>query len=116
MQDIYNYTPETNHVYGVYSVAAVLYLQFVLLVMLFRPWNMFCKFTLAPSVLLLLLLILLQISLSLHVKNTPFWNATLSPVLKFFNSDMRSRHLDRLTLIVWITDLAELSAMNLLVE
>ena len=30
MQDIYNYIPETNHVSRVYTVAAVLYLQFVL--------------------------------------------------------------------------------------
>jgi uncharacterized membrane protein len=30
MQVIYNYIPETNHVSRVYSVAAVLYLQFVL--------------------------------------------------------------------------------------
>ena len=37
MQGIYNYIPETNHVYRVYSVAAVLYLQSVLHVMLFRP-------------------------------------------------------------------------------
>jgi len=36
MQDIYNYVPETNHVSRVYSVAAVLYVQFVLHVMLFR--------------------------------------------------------------------------------
>ena len=36
MQGIYNYTAETNHVSRVYSVAAVLCLQFVLLVMLFR--------------------------------------------------------------------------------
>ena len=35
MQGIYSYTPETNHVYSVNSVAAVLYLQFVLHVMLF---------------------------------------------------------------------------------
>jgi len=35
MQNIYNYTPETNHVSRVYSAAAVLYLQFVLYVMLF---------------------------------------------------------------------------------
>jgi hypothetical protein len=32
-QGIYNYIPETNHVARVYSVAAVLYLQFVLHVM-----------------------------------------------------------------------------------
>ena len=34
---ILNYTAETNHVSTVYSVAAVLYLQFALHVMLFRP-------------------------------------------------------------------------------
>jgi hypothetical protein len=33
----------------VYSVAAILYLQFVLNVLLFRPWNVFCTFTLALS-------------------------------------------------------------------
>jgi len=37
MQGIYNYMPETNHVARVYSVAAVLYLQFVVHVMLFCP-------------------------------------------------------------------------------
>jgi len=37
MQGIYNHIPETNCVSRVYSVAAVLYLQFVLYVMLFRP-------------------------------------------------------------------------------
>jgi hypothetical protein len=47
MQGIYNYIHETNHVSRVYSVAAVLYLQFVLKVMLFHPWNMFSAFTLA---------------------------------------------------------------------
>ena len=36
MQGIYNYIPEKIHVSWVYSVAAVLYLQFVLL---FHPWN-----------------------------------------------------------------------------
>jgi len=50
MQGIYNYTPETNHVSKVYSVAAVLYLQFVLLVMLFHLWNIFCTFTLVLSI------------------------------------------------------------------
>ena len=33
---IYSYIPETNHVSRVHSVAAVLYLQFVLHVMLFH--------------------------------------------------------------------------------
>ena len=37
MQGIYNYTPETNHVSRIYSVVAVLYLQFLLHVILFRP-------------------------------------------------------------------------------
>ena len=47
MQCIYNYVPETNHISTVYSVAAVLYLQFVLHVMLFRVLNMLCASTLA---------------------------------------------------------------------
>ena len=45
MQGIYNYIYETKHVSRAYIVAAVLYLQFVLHVMLFRPCNMFCTFT-----------------------------------------------------------------------
>ena len=36
MQGIDNYISETNHVTTLYSVAAVLYLQFVLHTMLFR--------------------------------------------------------------------------------
>jgi len=36
MQGIYNYILETNYVSRVHSVAAVLYLQFVLYVMLFH--------------------------------------------------------------------------------
>ena len=50
MQGIYNYIPVTNHVWRVYSVAAVLYLQFVIHVMLFHLWNIFCTFTLALSI------------------------------------------------------------------
>jgi hypothetical protein len=41
MQGNYNYTPETNHVSNVYSVAAVLYLHFVLHVLLFCILNNF---------------------------------------------------------------------------
>ena len=37
MHGIYNYIPEINHVCRVYSVPAVLYLQFVLHVKLFHP-------------------------------------------------------------------------------
>ena len=35
MQGIYNYIPETNHVFRIRCVAAVLYLQSVLHIMLF---------------------------------------------------------------------------------
>jgi len=45
MQGIYNYTPETNHVSTLYSVAAVQYLQFPLHAMLFPTLNMFCTST-----------------------------------------------------------------------
>ena len=45
------YIPETNHVSRVYSVAAVLYLQFVLHSVLFYQLGMFCTFTSAlPTV------------------------------------------------------------------
>jgi hypothetical protein len=49
MQGVYIYIPETNHVARVYTVAAVLYLQFVLHVILFRVLNMFCTYTLVLS-------------------------------------------------------------------
>ena len=41
MQGIYNYIPETTHVSTVHSVAAVLYLQSVLHVMLFLPRDIY---------------------------------------------------------------------------
>jgi hypothetical protein len=51
MQCIYNCIPETNRVSRVYSVAAVMYLQFMLRVMLFSMLNMCCASTLAlPAV------------------------------------------------------------------
>jgi len=50
MQVIYNFIPETPHVSRVYTVAAVVYSQFVLHVMLFCMCSMFCTFTLALSV------------------------------------------------------------------
>ena len=49
MQAIYSYVPETNSVSTVYSVAAVLYLQSLPHVMLFRPCNMFCTFYISTS-------------------------------------------------------------------
>ena len=36
IKGIYSYVPETDHVSRIYSVAAVLYLQFLLHVMLFH--------------------------------------------------------------------------------
>jgi hypothetical protein len=57
MQDIYNYIPKTNHVSRVYSVAAVLYLQFVLHVMLICMLNMFYTFTLLLSIIIIILTI-----------------------------------------------------------
>ena len=45
------YTLETNHVSRVRTSAAALYLQFMLQVMLFPMFNMFCAFTSAlPAV------------------------------------------------------------------
>jgi len=49
IQDIYCCIPETNRVSRVYSVAAVLYLQFGVQVMLFRMLNIFCASTLVLS-------------------------------------------------------------------
>jgi hypothetical protein len=44
VQEIYNCKLETNHVSRVYNVAALLYLQSVLHVILFLPQNTFCNF------------------------------------------------------------------------
>jgi len=49
MHGIYNYIPETNPIYRVYSVAAVLYLQSVLHVMLFRPVKYVLYFNISTS-------------------------------------------------------------------
>ena len=50
MQDIYNNIPERNHISREYIVAAILCLQCMLHVMLFRPWNIFCIFPLGLCV------------------------------------------------------------------
>ena len=42
MRGIYNYIPKTNHVLGVYIIAAVLCLQFMLHVMLLPTLNVLC--------------------------------------------------------------------------
>ena len=70
MQGIYNYVLETNHISKVHSVAAVLYLHFVVHVMLFRSCSMSC--TLALSVVCVqcsirLLLLFLNLVLSWYV-------------------------------------------------
>ena len=57
MQGIYSYIPEINHVPGVNSVEVVLYLQFVLRVMLFRPRNMFCTFTLGLIIIIIIIIV-----------------------------------------------------------
>ena len=44
MPDIHRHMLEETHVYRVYSAAAVLFIQSVLHVMLFRPLNMFVLF------------------------------------------------------------------------
>ena len=49
MQAIYSYVPETNPVSTVHTVAAVLYLQSVLHVILCRPCDMFCTFYISTS-------------------------------------------------------------------
>ena len=49
MQSIYNYLSGTNHISRVYSVAGVLYLQFVLYVLLLHTLNTCCTFTLVYS-------------------------------------------------------------------
>jgi len=45
----YNYIPEANNVPRAHSVAAVVYLQFVLHEMLFRTFSVFCTFTIVLS-------------------------------------------------------------------
>jgi len=73
MQDIYSYIPETKNVSRTYSVAAVLYLQFVLHVMFFRS-----EICLS---LLLLLLLLLQLLLLLMLSGAVLQNTPVSPKL-----------------------------------
>ena len=59
MHGIYNYTPATSPVPTVYTVAAVLYLQSVLHVMLFRPCSMFCTFTSALYIVIVIITIII---------------------------------------------------------
>ena len=57
IENIYNYIPETNHVSGVYSVAAALYLQLLLNVMLFRMLTMFCTLHYYYIIIIIIILI-----------------------------------------------------------
>jgi hypothetical protein len=49
IQDIYNYTPETNHVPTLYNVAAVLLLQYMVHVMVFPMLNVLYFTSVLPA-------------------------------------------------------------------
>jgi hypothetical protein len=55
MQGIYNYMPETNHVSTVCSVAAILYLQFMVHIIIFPMLNIFYIYLYSLLLLLSLL-------------------------------------------------------------
>jgi len=78
MQAIYNYIPETNQVSRVYSVAAVLYLQFVLHVVLCRP--------------LLLLILLLLRSLLSHAFSSRYLSSWTNAEPYRSNWDLRKKY------------------------
>jgi hypothetical protein len=59
MQVIYNYIPETYHVYRVYNFVAILYLQFMVHVMLFPMLNV--SFFYISTLLLLLLVVVVVV-------------------------------------------------------
>jgi len=88
MHGIYNYIPETNHVYTVYSVTAVLYLQSVLHVMLFRSWNMFCAFTLALPAVCVQCPILLFFAVPKFRAFPVSYSRTVWVILKCFQSSL----------------------------
>jgi hypothetical protein len=81
MYGIYKYVPEINHVSTVYSVVAVLFLQFVLYVMLFCPWNMFITFTLTfPAVCVQCPIKMFFVSSLISCSSTEwFWNGYSRP-------------------------------------
>ena len=56
VQGIYNYIRKTNHVSRVYSVVAILYIQFVLHEMLFHRWNMFCTFYIISIIIIIIII------------------------------------------------------------
>ena len=86
MRGIYNYIHETSYVSRVHSVAAVLYLQSVLHVMLLRPWNtyvLYFYFTTSRSLCavpyMVAFLQFLNFVLSQHVAQVlseRFWNGS----------------------------------------
>ena len=100
LEGIYKYLPETNHVSRVYSVAAVLYLQLVLHVKLFHPWDMFCNFTLAlPAVCaqcpIWLLLYFLNFVISRYVSQVLhewFWNGSSRPYYYWYHFRFHPSH------------------------
>ena len=70
MQGIDNYIPETTHVSGVYSVAAVLYLHSVLHVMLFRPE--ICLYFIIIIIIITYIIIIIILSLKCHFSSSNF--------------------------------------------
>jgi hypothetical protein len=82
MHGIYNYIPETNLVSKVHNVTAVLYLQSVLHIMLFRLWNVFCSTTSVLTTVYMCsaqcgcFLSFLNFLFSPYVAQAGFWNGS----------------------------------------
>jgi len=114
MQGIYNYIPETNHVSRVYSVLTVLYLQSVLHVMLFRPWNIFCTFTLAffcglcavPNMAVAVVIIIIIIIISFMQGIYTYIPET--------NYDLREYSVAAILLLLFMVLISLVSVLNLL--
>jgi hypothetical protein len=67
-------------------------------------------------IIIVILIIITNSSAHCTSKTLCFEKLLFRPYSSSLASDMGSRHLDRLTLFVWITDLAELCAVNLQVK
>jgi len=90
MQCIYSYISQTNHVTRAHTVAAVLYLQFVLHVMLFQPWSMLCTVTLALTVVCaqcyIRMFIIIIIIIIGTIKRTIIRKVRTETILKLYNT------------------------------
>ena len=85
---IYNYIPERNRVSRLCSVAAVLYLQFVLYVMLFRTLNMFCASTSALSAVSVQCPIWLVLAVPWYRASPVCCSGTVWVILRWFQSPL----------------------------